>query len=148
MSSRRCEAARHCTASCPLPRPLLRLATPPHPCLTSVASLHRLPRYVSCHAPSFVKNAVALCKPPSNALRNAPFYPVRAFPLDLFPHTEHCELVVLLERADPWPPKPPPRPDAGAPSSSTPAASEAASALPPAAAAAIAEVKAETLGSG
>ncbi len=62
--------------------------------------------YVSCHAPSFIKNAVVLCKPPTNALKGAPFQPVRAFPLDLFPHTEHCELVVLLERADPWPPPP------------------------------------------
>ena len=40
--------------------------------------------YVSCHAPSFVKNAVVLCKPPTNALKGAPFQPARAFPLDLF----------------------------------------------------------------
>jgi len=103
--------------------------------LRACADLKRI-LYVSCHAPSFVKNAVVLCKPPTNALKGAPFQParalpldlvltltvtltltltptpnptpnqVRAFPLDLFPHTEHCELIVLLERADPWPPPP------------------------------------------
>ena len=99
--------------------------------LRACAELKRM-LYVSCHAPSFVKNAVMLCKPPTNAVKGVPFQPartlpleptyprpftlplpltpnqVRAFPLDLFPHTEHCELIVLLERADPWPPPPPP----------------------------------------
>lgn len=31
-------------------------------------------------------------------LRGVPFRPVRAQPVDLFPHTPHCELVMLLER--------------------------------------------------
>jgi len=29
-----------------------------------------------------------------------PFRPVQAIAVDMFPHTEHCELVVLLERID------------------------------------------------
>ncbi len=28
-----------------------------------------------------------------------PFKPVRAVPVDMFPHTPHCELAVLFERA-------------------------------------------------
>jgi hypothetical protein len=30
-----------------------------------------------------------------------PLLPVCAIPVDLFPHTPHCELVVLFERVDP-----------------------------------------------
>eukprot|EP00316_Scyphosphaera_apsteinii_P011364 CAMPEP_0119303014 /NCGR_PEP_ID=MMETSP1333-20130426/4512_1 /TAXON_ID=418940 /ORGANISM="Scyphosphaera apsteinii, Strain RCC1455" /LENGTH=701 /DNA_ID=CAMNT_0007305561 /DNA_START=12 /DNA_END=2117 /DNA_ORIENTATION=- len=55
--------------------------------------------YVSCHAPSFVQNAVALCRPTSLKFRGEPFSPKRAFPVDLFPHTDKCEVVVLLERS-------------------------------------------------
>ena len=55
--------------------------------------------YVSCHLPGFVQNAVGLCRPPSASFAGAPFVPRRASPLDLFPGTEHCECVVLLERA-------------------------------------------------
>ena len=54
--------------------------------------------YVSCHAPSFVDNAVSLCRPRSGNFGGTPFAPSRAWPVDLFPHTERCELVVLLER--------------------------------------------------
>lgn len=28
-----------------------------------------------------------------------PFKPIRAVPVDMFPHTPHCELAVLFERA-------------------------------------------------
>ena len=56
--------------------------------------------YVSCHSASFIKNAVALCRPPSNNFKESPFRLRHAFPVDLFPHTDHCELVVLLERDD------------------------------------------------
>lgn len=55
--------------------------------------------FVACHAPSFVQNAVVLCRPRSTSFEGAPFEPTRAFPMDLFPDTEHCELVVILERA-------------------------------------------------
>lgn len=56
--------------------------------------------YVSCHSASFIKNAVPLCRPPSNNFQGPPFRLRHAFPVDLFPHTDHCELVVLLERDD------------------------------------------------
>ena len=56
----------------------------------------------------------------------APFEPKHAWPLDLFPDTEHTELVVLLER-----PPPPPVFVAGQRVAPVPAAAEPAP--PPAA---------------
>ena len=40
----------------------------------------------------------SLCRPRSNRVKGLPFRPVRAIPVDMFPHTPHCELVVLFER--------------------------------------------------
>ena len=54
--------------------------------------------FVACHAPSFVNNAVLLCRPTSTSFPGAPFAPTKAYALDLFPHTPHCELIVVLER--------------------------------------------------
>ncbi|XP_010032006.1 zinc finger CCCH domain-containing protein 24 [Eucalyptus grandis] len=81
--------------------------------------------YISCNPESLVANAIELCTPsPENnekgkkdnrAWRNMssaglarhrvksmpnsePFHPVKAMAVDLFPHTPHCELVMLLER--------------------------------------------------
>ena len=49
--------------------------------LRACAELKRM-LYVSCHAPSFVKNAVMLCKPPTNAVKGVPFQPARTLPLE------------------------------------------------------------------
>ena len=43
----------------------------------------------------------SLCQRQSNRIKGIPFRPIKAFPVDLFPHTRHCELVVLFERVDP-----------------------------------------------
>jgi len=71
--------------------------------------------FVSCHVPGFVHNAVGLCRPPSNAYRGDAFVPSKFMPLDLFPHTEHCELVVVLERPPLLPPPAAPTPNDDAP---------------------------------
>ena len=55
--------------------------------------------FIACHAPSFVSNSAPLCRPTSTSFAGAPFAPVQAYGLDLFPHTAHCELVVVLERS-------------------------------------------------
>ena len=34
----------------------------------------------------------------SNNIKGEPFRPVKAIPMDLFPQTPHCELVIVLER--------------------------------------------------
>ena len=39
-----------------------------------------------------------LCKAQSKRLKKNPFVPVKAIAVDLFPHTMHCELVMLFER--------------------------------------------------
>ncbi|BFG34407.1 hypothetical protein CerSpe_206810 [Prunus speciosa] len=80
--------------------------------------------YISCNPESLVANAIELCTPSpekieknknNRAWRNMssaglarhraksmpasePFRPVKAMAVDLFPHTIHCELVMLLER--------------------------------------------------
>ena len=40
----------------------------------------------------------SLCRRESNRVKGLPFRPVKAIPVDLFPHTNHCELVLLFER--------------------------------------------------
>ncbi|VVC97507.1 unnamed protein product [Leptidea sinapis] len=61
--------------------------------------------YISCSPASVVKNFVDLCRASSKTLKGAPFHPVRAVPVDMFPYTKHVELIVLFERAgaDPKP---------------------------------------------
>ncbi|KAJ0176492.1 hypothetical protein K1T71_007671 [Dendrolimus kikuchii] len=54
--------------------------------------------YISCSPSSAVKNFVDLSRPSSKTLRGAPFVPVRAVPVDMFPHTKHVELAILFER--------------------------------------------------
>ena len=81
--------------------------------LRSCLALRRLV-FVACHAPSFVNNAVPLCRPTSTSFQGPPFVPKRAFALDLFPHTPHCELIVLLEREEQAEPTPTPTDDAPA----------------------------------
>ncbi len=40
----------------------------------------------------------SLCRKKSNRVKGVPFRVVSATPVDMFPHTPHCELVMLLER--------------------------------------------------
>jgi tRNA (uracil-5-)-methyltransferase len=46
---------------------------------------------------SLLDNAALLCGPPS-AAEGEPFSPVFACPVDMFPNTPHCELVIAFER--------------------------------------------------
>jgi tRNA (uracil-5-)-methyltransferase len=64
--------------------------------------------FIACHAPAFVANAAPLCRPTSTSFAGPPFAPTQAHALDLFPHTAHCELIVVLERSAPPPSEPPP----------------------------------------
>jgi len=56
--------------------------------------------YVSCNPESMALNCADLCTPqgPRGDSGGAPFRPVKAMAVDLFPHTPHCEAVLLLER--------------------------------------------------
>lgn len=56
--------------------------------------------YVSCNAEAAMKNFVDLCRPVSKTMSGIPFVPLKAVPVDMFPHTKHCELVLYFERFD------------------------------------------------
>lgn len=65
--------------------------------LRSTSGINKLV-YVSCNPEGALQNFVDLGRPASNSYKGAPFVPVKAVPVDMFPHTPHCELVLLLER--------------------------------------------------
>ncbi|XP_078403074.1 tRNA (uracil-5-)-methyltransferase homolog B isoform X2 [Cetorhinus maximus] len=57
--------------------------------------------YISCKPEGeAMRNFVELCCPPDQQkkLFGDPFAPTLAVPVDMFPHTSHCELVLLFER--------------------------------------------------
>ncbi|KAG5186899.1 S-adenosyl-L-methionine-dependent methyltransferase [Tribonema minus] len=55
--------------------------------------------YVSCNpTKSLPRDALVLCSPASRKLSGEPFRPVKATPVDMFPHTPHCEMVMVFER--------------------------------------------------
>lgn len=54
--------------------------------------------YVSCDARAAMQNFINLAKPSSNTLVGDPFIPRKVIPVDLFPHTNHFELIILFER--------------------------------------------------
>lgn len=56
--------------------------------------------YVSCNPEAARKNFFDLGRPESKTLQGEPFVPIKAVPVDMFPHTKHCELVILFERFD------------------------------------------------
>ncbi|XP_061115501.1 tRNA (uracil-5-)-methyltransferase homolog A [Conger conger] len=56
--------------------------------------------YVSCNGKAAMNNFIDLCRAPSNRVRGAPFRPVKAMAVDLFPQTMHCEALLLFERVD------------------------------------------------
>eukprot|EP01061_Rhynchopus_euleeides_P015751 TRINITY_DN26798_c0_g1_i1.p1 TRINITY_DN26798_c0_g1~~TRINITY_DN26798_c0_g1_i1.p1 ORF type:complete len:654 (+),score=311.51 TRINITY_DN26798_c0_g1_i1:133-2094(+) len=57
--------------------------------------------YVSCKQSSLVDNCDVLCKPRSGKLPSHPFKPVKALGVDLFPHCDQQEMVMLFERVIP-----------------------------------------------
>lgn len=54
--------------------------------------------YVACEAKAAKQNFIDLCRPKSKAYFGVPFVPVSATPVDMFPHTDRCELILLFER--------------------------------------------------
>ena len=54
--------------------------------------------YISCDANAALKNFVSLARPTSNAFPGDPFLPRKVVPVDLFPHTNHFELIVHFQR--------------------------------------------------
>jgi len=54
--------------------------------------------YVSCNPATLLENVMRLIQPAKGAWKGRPFTAVKAVPVDMFPHTNHCEAVMLLER--------------------------------------------------
>lgn len=54
--------------------------------------------YISCNISGAGQNVLDLLRPTSKRLKGDPFRLVKALPVDLFPHTDHCELVLVFER--------------------------------------------------
>lgn len=98
-----------------------------HPIVIKALRTHpRIRRlvYISCNPESLVANAIELCTPTADKTEKGkgnrgwrkmssaglarnrvksmpssePFRPIKAMGVDLFPHTPHCEMVMLLER--------------------------------------------------
>jgi tRNA (uracil-5-)-methyltransferase len=54
--------------------------------------------YVSCNPATLVQDLQKLVLPPSGKISGTPFEMVKSLAVDMFPHTEHCEMVVQLKR--------------------------------------------------
>jgi tRNA/tmRNA/rRNA uracil-C5-methylase (TrmA/RlmC/RlmD family) len=70
-------------------------------CLKSIRNCSRIERlvYVSCNpVKSLVRDAAILCGPVSNRMHGMNFKPVAAVPVDLFPMTPHCEMILVFDR--------------------------------------------------
>jgi len=54
--------------------------------------------YFSCNQNALENDAAALCRSASKNQPTEPFIPVKAVAVDLFPHTNHVELIMLFKR--------------------------------------------------
>lgn len=54
--------------------------------------------YISCAPKAAEKNWIDLARPCSKTLKGEPFILTKAVGVDMFPHTEHKEMVLLFER--------------------------------------------------
>ncbi|KAI7907829.1 S-adenosyl-L-methionine-dependent methyltransferase [Cokeromyces recurvatus] len=54
--------------------------------------------FISCDAKQAMQNFIGLCRPTSKKYQGSPFKPSKAVSVDLFPHTEHCELMIEFIR--------------------------------------------------
>jgi tRNA (uracil-5-)-methyltransferase len=55
--------------------------------------------YVSCNpTATLVRDATLLCQPPTNKYTGRPFRITAASPVDMFPLTDHCEIVMTMDR--------------------------------------------------
>jgi tRNA (uracil-5-)-methyltransferase len=97
--------------------PPREVSAPPHPsslcfdsvtrqglhidCLRAIRACTRIERlvYVSCNpTKSLIQDCVALCGPSTKRLTGTPFQPIYGTPVDLFPMTAHCEMILVFER--------------------------------------------------
>ncbi|KAF8568655.1 hypothetical protein P879_05705, partial [Paragonimus westermani] len=66
-------------------------------CLRRCVRLQRI-IFVSCNLEAAMQDFVDFVRPTSNRFQGAPFVPLLAEPVDLFPQTRHIEVILLLQR--------------------------------------------------
>lgn len=55
--------------------------------------------YVSCNpVGTLTRDAAMLCGPPTKKYPGRPFKPTKSQPMDMFPMTKHCEMVMTFDR--------------------------------------------------
>ncbi|XP_014773283.1 tRNA (uracil-5-)-methyltransferase homolog A isoform X1 [Octopus bimaculoides] len=59
--------------------------------------IHRV-IYISCNPVAAIQNFTDLMRPKSQTMKGKAFYPVKAIPVDLSPHTKLCVMVVMFKR--------------------------------------------------
>ncbi|KAJ0407676.1 hypothetical protein ATCC90586_001858 [Pythium insidiosum] len=72
-----------------------------HQVLRSLRSCPPVDRivYVSCNPTgSLIQDAITLCGPKTKSITGQAFRPVHAIPVDMFPHTPHCEMIIVFDR--------------------------------------------------
>lgn len=65
--------------------------------IRNAAGLNRFV-YIACAPQAALKNWIDFSRPCSKTLRGAPFILKEAVGVDMFPHTDHQEMVLLFER--------------------------------------------------
>lgn len=67
-------------------------------CLRKCSKIKKL-IYVSCNpTESLLNDLESLCMIEDKNNKGKPFYPVKCIGVDLFPHTNHCEMIMLFNR--------------------------------------------------
>ncbi|OWF44278.1 tRNA (uracil-5-)-methyltransferase homolog A-like [Mizuhopecten yessoensis] len=88
---------------------VVAVVDPPRPGLQSSVfqALRRSPHltkvvFVSCNPKAAMNNFIDLTRQTSRRNKGPPYRPVKAVPIDMFPQTPHCELVIMFERDQPY----------------------------------------------
>jgi tRNA (uracil-5-)-methyltransferase len=89
------------------PGPVIGIVDPPraglHPivirAIRNFDSIKRL-IYVSCDQTILIRDAAVFCKSPSKTVPGIPFKPIKSIAVDMFPHTDRVEMLVVFERDD------------------------------------------------
>lgn len=56
--------------------------------------------YIACAPNAALKNWIDFSRPCSKSLRGEPFILKEAAAVDMFPHTDHTEMILLFERVE------------------------------------------------
>lgn len=97
--------ARDVIASIPEGTPIVVVLDPPRSgvhsdVIKAIRSCPRISRvvFVACNPVAAIGNFVDLSRATSKAFTGIPFELTKAVPVDMFPHTDHCELVLQFDR--------------------------------------------------